>query len=42
MSVLDLPSVLTVVVLLILRLGIPALGLWLLGALLNRIAPSSA
>lgn len=41
MSVLDLPSVLTVVVLLILRLGIPSLGLWLLSALLRRVAPLS-
>lgn len=40
MFVLDLLDVMALVVLTLLRLGVPLLGLWLLTAILKRINPT--
>jgi hypothetical protein len=40
MSGLDLTSALTVIGLVVLRLGVPILGIWLLGAILKRVIPA--
>jgi hypothetical protein len=42
MSILDLTSALAVVVLTVLRFGMPLLGIWLLGQALKRVAPSTS
>jgi hypothetical protein len=41
MSVLDLTSVIAVVGLTVLRIGVPVLGIWLLGQGLKRAVPSA-
>ena len=41
MSVLDSPGALTLIVLMVLRLGVPFLGIWLLGHGLKRAMPST-
>ena len=41
MSVLDLTSVVALVGLMILRLGVPLLGIWLLGQGLKRMVPAT-
>jgi hypothetical protein len=41
MSILDLTSALAVVLLTVLRFGMPLLGIWLLGQGLKRVVPST-
>lgn len=40
MSVLDMTSLLALIGLILLRLGVPVLGMWLLGAGLKRVLPT--
>lgn len=40
MFVLDLLDVMALVVLMLLRLGVPVLGLWMLTAVLKRVSPA--
>jgi hypothetical protein len=42
MFVLDLLDVIALVVLMLLRLGVPVLGLWLLTTILKRVSPAPA
>lgn len=40
MLVLDFPSVLAVMGLMVIRLGVPMLGIWLVGRIIRRVASS--